>query len=177
MKIFKRILIGIGAIIAILLIGGLFTPKAYTLQHEVVVNKPRQHVFDYVRMLKNQNEFSEWYRLDTKSKTAVTGTDGAVGATYTWDSEKIGSGEMETKAIKEGESIDYELRFIKPFEGRADQKLTFEPASESQTKIKSVFNGSMPYPMNVMRWFMSMESTIGKNIHTGLVHAKENLEK
>lgn len=176
MKILKGILIGIGAIIAIVLIGGLFTPKAYTLTHEVVVNKPRQQVFDYLRMLRNQNEFSEWYRLDRTSKTEVTGPDGAVGSIYSWNSEKIGSGEMETKAIKESESIDYELRFIKPFEGLADQKLIFEQAG-AHTKIKSVFNGAVPYPMNVMRWFMSMENTVGKNIQASLAHAKENLEK
>jgi hypothetical protein len=177
MKILKQILMGLGAIIAVLLIGGLFTAKSYTLQREVIVNKPKHHVFDYVRMLKNQNEFSEWYRMDPTSKTAVTGTDGTVGSIYSWDSEKVGKGEQETKAIKECESIDYELRFLKPFKGRADNKVTFESVSENQTKIKSVFNSSMPYPMNVMRWFMSLESTIGEPIGASLNHIKENLEK
>jgi len=88
MKIIKRILIGIGCLIALLLIVALFIKNDYSVEREITINKPRQEVFDYVKLLKNQDHYSKWVMTDPGMKKDFTGTDGTVGFVYAWDSQK-----------------------------------------------------------------------------------------
>jgi len=175
---FLKILIGIGVVIGLLLIVAAFTKKAYSVEREVVINKPKQAVFDYIKYLKNQDNYSKWATIDPGMKKEYRGTDGTAGFMYAWDSENqdAGKGEQEIKNVAEGERVDYNLHFIKPFEGRALASMTTEALSQDQTKVKWRFDGKMPYPMNVMLLFMNMDKTIGDDLTTGLANLKGLLE-
>lgn len=177
MKILKRILIGIVGLIALALIIALFVKKEYAVEREVIINKPKQEVFDYVKMLKNQDNFSVWAMRDPNMKKEYKGTDGTVGFVSAWDgNDQVGKGEQEIKKISEGERLDFELRFIKPFEATDDAYMTTEAVAENQTKVKWGFNGKMPYPMNLMLLFMDMDEMLGKDLADGLNNLKKVLE-
>lgn len=178
MKIVKRILVILAIIIAIPLIIALFVKKEYSVERQVTINKPRQEVFNYVKYLKNQDNFSKWAMMDPGMKKEYRGTDGTVGFVSAWDSEKsdVGKGEQEIKSIKEGEKIDYEIRFKEPFPSVAPAYMATEPVSETQTKVKWGFNGRMPYPMNIMKLFYNMDEMIGNDLQTGLNNLKKVLE-
>ena len=60
MKIIKKILIVLAGIIAIPLITAIFVSKDFSAQSEITINKPKQEVFNYVKMLKNQDNFGVW---------------------------------------------------------------------------------------------------------------------
>jgi len=79
MKIAKRILLGILGIIVLLLVVALFVKKEYAVEREIAINKPKQEVFDYVKFLKNQDNFSVWAQTDPNMKKDFRGTDGTVG--------------------------------------------------------------------------------------------------
>src|ERR1700757_4744620 len=98
MKILKRILIVIAVLIAIPLIVALFTKKDYAIEREVVINKPKQDVFNYIKMLKNQPNYSKWAMDDPNAKMTFTGTDGTVGFISAWESNKVGKGEQQITA-------------------------------------------------------------------------------
>jgi hypothetical protein len=54
----------------------------------------------------------------SKHEKSVRGTDGMVGFVYArGGNDQAEKGEQEIKNITEGERIDVEVRFIKPFEG------------------------------------------------------------
>ena len=110
MKIFLNILLGIAVIVAILLIVALFIKKDYSVSREITINKPKQEVFDYLKMLKNQKQYNKWWMMDPSTKMDFKGTDGTVGFTAYWDSEAkgVGKGEQEIKNITEGQRIDYD---------------------------------------------------------------------
>jgi uncharacterized membrane protein len=179
MKIVKWVLIVIVIIVAIPLITAIFVNKEYSIEREVVINRPIGVVFDYVKYLKNQNNFSKWAQMDEHMKKSYRGTDGTVGFVSAWDSDSsnVGKGEQEIKAIKHGEKIDYEIRFIEPFESTSNASMTTELKNDYQTKVKWSFNGSMPYPMNLMLVVMDMDKEIGGDLQTGLNNLKEILEK
>ncbi len=179
MKIVKWILIVIVILVAIPLITAVFVKKDYKIEREVVINKPKQEVFDYIKYLKNQNNFSKWAQMDLNMKKEFRGTDGTVGFVSAWDSENkdVGKGEQEIKGIKEGERVDYEIRFIKPFESTSSAYMTTEAVNSSQTKVKWVFFGNMPYPMNLMQVIMDMDNAVGSDLQTGLNNLKAILEK
>src|SRR5258708_28256070 len=119
MSILITILVIIASLVALVLIIGLFMKKEYTIIREVTINKPKQDVFNYIKYVKNQDDYSVWVKIDPLMKREYSGTDGTVGFVSAWDStnKKAGKGEQEIKGIKEGERVDLGLHFIKPFEG------------------------------------------------------------
>jgi hypothetical protein len=166
-------------ILALVLLVPLFIKKDYEVVKEILIEKPKQQVFDYVKLLKNQDNYSVWALMDPNMKKGFSGIDGTVGCVSSWESlhKNVGTGEQEIKGIKEGERIDYELRFLKPFKSTSLAFITTEAVSENQTRVKWGFSGKMNYPMNLMLLFMNMEASIGKDFDTGLANLKSILEK
>jgi len=179
MKIFTFLLIGIVGLVVFALVVALFTKKEYGVIREVTINKPKSEVFDYVKLLKNQENFSVWAHRDPNMKKQYRGTDGTTGFISEWDSQMkdVGKGEQEIKKIIDGERIDYELRFIEPFSSTSFAYITFDGVSEAQTKVKWGFTGKMKYPTNLFLLTMDMEGMIGKDFQDGLNKLKTILEK
>ena len=176
MNILIKILIVIGALVALLLIAALFIKKEYNIVREITINKPKTEVFSYVKHLKNQDNYSKWVRMDPNMKKDFRGTDGTVGFIYAWDgNKKAGKGEQEIKKIAEGERVDVEVRFEKPFEGIATAPIITEAISANETKVKWAMNGKSKYPLNFMNLFM--DNMLGKDLETSLTTLKSILEE
>lgn len=165
-------------LIALPLIVGLFTQKDYTITREVTINKPKQQVFDYIKLLKNQNEYSKWAKMDTNMKKEFKGTDATVGFISAWEgNDKVGKGEQEIKGIVEGEKLETEIRFIKPFESVAKGTMTTSAIDSTKTKVTWTFFTHMNYPMNVFGLIMNAEKSVGSDLQIGLDNLKGILEK
>lgn len=175
MKVVKVILIGLAALVGLVLITALFVKKDYQVERSIAVNRPKAEVFDYIKNLKNQDQYSVWAKGDPAMKKEYRGTDGTVGFVSAWESKKMGKGEQEIKGIREGERVDYELRFKEPMAGTNQAYMTTEAVSEGQTSVKWGFSGHMSYPMNVMILFM--EGSLGNDFQQGLTNLKSNLER
>ena len=175
-KMITTILIVLAGIIAFVLIAALFVKKTYIAQGEIIINKPKQEVFDYIKLTKNQDYYSKWVMTDPNMKKTFTGTDGTVGFIYAWDgNKKAGAGEQEIIGIKEGEREDIEVRFKRPFEGVAKMFLSTDSIAPDQTKVIWSSTGGNPYPLNLMHLFI--EGMLSKDIETSLVTLKGILEK
>lgn len=179
MKMLKTILFTILGIVALALIAALFIKKEYAVEKEITINKPKAEVFEYIKLLKNQNNYSAWAKLDPNMKKEYKGTDGTVGFVSAWDSENgdAGKGEQEIKKIADGERIDYELRFIEPIKSTDIAYMTTQSIDSTHTKVKWGFQGKMVYPTNLMLAFMNINEMIGKDLTDGLTNLKSILEK
>jgi|ERR1700730_9563721 len=184
MNILIIILIVLASLIIILLIGALLTKREYTIMREITINRPKHEVFNYVKLLKNQDYYNKWVMMDPTMKKEYKGIDGTVGFVYAWESnnKQVGMGEQEIIKIKEGESIDHELRFMKPFEGKATARLI--PASvpgsdnrRNETRVNWVFNGLRNYPMKIVHLLFNLKKVLGKDLQTSLATLKAVLEK
>lgn len=174
----KKVLYIILGLIALVLVAALIMPKEYAVEREIVINKPKAEVYDYLESLQNQTNWSVWARMDPKMKMEYKGTDRTVGFTYLWEgNDEVGKGEQEITKIVPGERINTQLRFLKPYESTSEAYLITESAGDNQTKVKWGFTGVMPYPMNVMLPFMGMDKMIGKDFSDGLNNLKAILEK
>ena len=168
----------IGGIIALLLILALFAKKGYSVHREIVINKPVQEVFDYVKFIKNQDYYNKWVMRDPNMKKVFKGTDGTAGFIYGWNGNKeAGEGEQEIKNIKNGERVDLEIRFVRPFAAVGYAEMLTSSAPGNQTHVKWGMSSSMKYPMNVMMLFMNMDKLLGKDLETSLNTLKGILEK
>lgn len=64
MKNSKKVLIGIGILIVIPLVVALFVKKEYAVEKEIVIDKPKAEVFEYIKLLKNQDNYNKWATTD-----------------------------------------------------------------------------------------------------------------
>jgi uncharacterized membrane protein len=176
LKVAGFILLGI---IALVLLVSAFTEKNYNVERTVTLNAPKQEVFDYVKYLKNQNEFSVWSKIDPDMQMDYRGTDGTVGFVSAWDSDvkDAGKGEQEIIKLDEGKRIDYEIRFLEPMKSTDNAFLSFESVNDSVTKVTWGIFGKMKYPMNGMLLLMDMDEMLGKDLEGGLQNLKTIVEK
>lgn len=179
MKVLKNVLIGIMAVIVLVLLVALILPQNYAVKREIEISQSKEVVFGYVKYLRNQDNYSRWASMDSKMKKEFRGTDGVVGFVSVWDSENVdvGKGEQEIMEIVEGERIEFELRFIKPFEATDMAYITTESLSDNSTKVAWGFDGKMNYPMNIMLPFLKMDKMLGKDLQDGLDKLKLILEE
>lgn len=176
MKILKRIGIGILGLMAILLLAALFVKKEYKVEQQVTINKATNTVFDYVKFARNQDQFNKWIMADPQIKKSYKGNDGAVGFVYAWDSEgNAGQGEQEIKSIREGEQVNFVIRFKKPFEGDASAMMKTEAIAANQTKLTWSMTGRNHYPLNILN--LVLPSMLGKDMQESLTTLKSVLEK
>jgi uncharacterized membrane protein len=172
------VLMIIGVLALLTAILALLAPKEMVVEESVAVNKPKDQVFDYIRLVKNQDNFSKWNMTDPNMKKSYKGTDGQVGFVYAWNSEtnnNVGAGEQEIKAVNQDGTIDFELRFERPMKNVAQAKMTAEAMSPTQTKVTWMFYGPTKFPMSIMTpMFRKM---LGKDMATSLNNLKTLLEK
>jgi len=176
MRFLKIVLYTVLTIIAIILVAGLLMSKSYKLEKEVTINKSKTEVFDFLKYLKNQDKFSYWATLDSNMQKTYTGTDGTIGFVSAWKGNKdVGQGEQEIAEIKEGEKIEYKLRFKEPMESEMNSYISTDSISPTSTKVKWAMYGNSKYPFNVMNPFM--DQMMGSDIQFGLDKLKTVLEK
>ncbi len=177
MKWIKWILIIIALVVIIPLVVALFVKKDYAVERDIVINRPNQEVFDYIKFLKNQDVYSKWNQMDPDMISTYTGTDGTVGFISAWEGNKnVGKGEQEIVRIVEGERVDTQLRFIQPFESVSDAYMITESLGDDQTRVIWGFSGRMAYPMNLFLLVMDMDKSIGADYDYGLQKLKDILE-
>ncbi|HWB28464.1 MAG TPA: SRPBCC family protein [Chitinophagaceae bacterium] len=179
MSIFVIILLIIAAIIVIILVAAAAMPGEYTIQKEVIINKPVQDVFDYVKFSMNQNHYNKWWMMDPNSRKEYVGTDATPGFTMKWDSDnkQAGKGEQEIKKIIDGKRIDYEIRFIKPFRGTSTSFMETGPVPGNQTRVVWAFGGKRNFGMRIFHMLFNLKKMLGKDLQASLNNLKTILEK
>ena len=176
MNIIITILLVVAGIIALLLFFALFLKREHYVKREIIINAPRQKVFDYIKLLKNQDEFNTGAMEDADRKREFKGIDGTVGYIYSWSGNKnAGEGEKEILNIIEGKRIETEIRFVKPMTTRANIIMETESLSDNQTKVIWSNAGTLKYPINIM--IPMMEKHVVKDMDISLSTLKNNLEK
>ena len=167
------------ALVVIIMVAALFSPTKWTIQTDIIIHKSKQEIFNYIKILRNSENYNKWVMTDPTMKKDFKGTDGTVGFVYSWDSnnKSVGKGEQEITKLLEGQRIDYEIRFKKPFEGISSASIALESVSENETKVSWSFSSSNTYMMKVMHVVMNLKKVLTKDLQTSLTHLKNNLEK
>jgi hypothetical protein len=168
MKLWKKLLIGVLCLIALPFIVALFVPKSYTVSVSETINVSKDSVYNYIRILNNQKNYSVWVMEDPNLVPEIIGTDGTVGAIQKWNStnENVGEGEQEITALTV-DRMDVDLRFKRPFEGTAKAANILKAVSENQTLVTGEFYSNDPYPFNLPSYLFGrkmIEEAEAKNL-------------
>ena len=163
----------------IIIVLGVYLKKEYQIVREIMIEKPKHEIFDYIKFLKNQNDYSYYNRKDPEALKSYTGTDGEVGFKYRWSSKikSIGNGTQTISRIIEGEEICCDIQFTKPLPLKSVAVISIKEISPAQAQVTWKFSSLYKFPLNIIIFFADLEKLIGTDIASSLVTLKENLEK
>ncbi len=175
--IIKVVAIIVVSMVIMPFIVALFARQDFKVIREVTINQPKEVVFDYIMMLQHQHEYGVWSKTDPNLRAEFHGVDGTVGFVSAWYSEihDIGRGEQEIVNIIPGEKIEYELRYIEPFENTSNAFMVAEAICDTTTRVQWCYWGRMNYPMNLML-LLDFETAMGNDLESGLINLKHLLE-
>ena len=140
----------IAGVVLIFFLLTMMGPKAYAVSRSITIKRSAKDIYDFVKFIKNQNEWGPWIKKDPHVQQSYTGTDGEVGFISKWEGNKeVGSGEQEIKAIFHNDRIETELRFLKPWKSQSDAFIKVEEISENVTKVIWGFTGNNKFPFSI----------------------------
>ena len=169
------ILFVIVAIIVLVLIVASFMEKDYHIEEQLTIKKNVSEVFDYIKLLRNQEHYNRWVMADPNMKKTFTGTDGTPGFIYAWDSpdNNVGAGAQEITAL-DNNTLSTEIRFIRPFQGTSYVTMKADPSGSSDTLVTWSMAGRNKYPMNIITQLM--KRMLHRDMHASLLTLRNILE-
>ena len=177
MKILKKLLFVVFALLTIVLITAIFVKKEYTVKRSVKIESNVSDVYDYLSHLENQQEFAVWQAKDPKTKNSYKGTEGTAGFIHSWSSkhEEVGSGEQEITKMELDKRIDYALRFKEPMQLDATAYMTTKEKGNA-TIVTWAIEGAISYPFNILFLFKDMDEVLSPDLQKGLENLKQIIE-
>lgn len=165
------LLIVLYAIVAMLAFG-----KNYHYEKSMVINAPKEKVWQQVSSMKAFNQWNPWMKLDPAMKIVYTGNTGEAGDKYCWDSrdDHAGAGCQEIKELVPYQRQKTEMVFIRPFEGQSTSEITLSPQGNA-TKVTWTMDTEQDAMMKIMRPMMDYQ--MGKSYEEGLDNLKKLTEK
>jgi effector-binding domain-containing protein len=177
-KFFQFLGILFAIVILAILVFGLVEPRDIIVKRSILVQAPKDSVFEQVVNFKNWPNWSPWQKLDSGMKTTYEGVDGQPGSGYTWagDENKVGSGEMKSTAVQ-GTNMQYDFHLnIKPWQLNATGSLDVKDTTNGNVLVTWTFNKHSAYPFNAAAMFLDLEKWMGPDLETGLQNIKKYTE-
>ena len=175
MRVLKMVGIGLAALIALILVAGIFLPKRSDSVNSIIINAPKAVIWEQIKSLKNHNNWSPWVEKDPNMKAIFEGTDGNIGSKSSWKGDIIGVGAQTIVAMEDMKSVKVDLKFKEPFESSADALLMLTDQTDGSIKVDWTFGMNMPYPFNALAPIMG-DNGVGDDFKHGLEKLKKICE-
>lgn len=172
----KKILIGLGALFALLSIVISLQPSTFHVERSATIAAPAETVFALVNDFHAWGGWSPWEKLDPGMKRSYEGAPAGVGAKYAWVGNKeVGEGRMMIEKSTPGSEVGIKLEFLKPFEATNTATFTFQKTPEG-TKTTWAMDGTNNFAGKAMHLVMNIDKMIGPDFERGLAAMKTAAE-
>jgi hypothetical protein len=170
----KKILIGIAVLVVAFIVVIAMQPAEFRVQRSEVIAASPEIVHGQINDFANWKNWSPWAKMEPDAKITLSENTAGVGATYGWEGEKTGAGNMVLTASSPS-AIDIDLNFTKPF--KAENKVTFAFAPiHGGTRLTWIMTGRNNFVGKAMCLFMDMDKMVGGDFEKGLKDIKHNSE-
>lgn len=140
------------------------------VDRSIKIDAPVADVFSKLNDFNHWQPWSPWLIQEPDAKVTVAEDT----KSYSWEGNRIGSGQMKIENEEENKSIHYDLQFLKPWKSKA--KTWFEFAEDGDgTKVTWYMDSSLPWFMFWMK--NQMNAFIGMDYERGLSMLKDYVEK
>ncbi|MBL9202957.1 MAG: SRPBCC family protein [Opitutaceae bacterium] len=168
----KKILLGLAAVIALILIVAAFQPSQYAVQRSLVIAAPASALFEQVNDHRKFLAWNPWIKLDPNVKSTFAGPATGVGSVCSWQGNRdVGAGSATIIESKPGELVRQRMDWKEPMEGTSTVDFTFKPEG-SGTRVTWHMYGANNFVGKVMCLFMSMDKMVGGQFEVGLANLK-----
>lgn len=175
MKVLKRIAYAISAIIALILVGGLFLPSMSHVERSVLVDAQPAQVFDYLNDFRKFNEWSPWAGLDPDTVYTFEGPITGVGAVMHWSSEdpSVGKG---TQTIIQSERPRVVVTHL-DLGTQGESTATFQLDSvDGATRVTWMLDSDFGWNILFRYFGAMMDKLVGASYEEGLNNLKAIVE-
>lgn len=169
----QKVIYGIGAIIAALIIIGLALPRSAHVAVEIQIDAHPATVFALVNDFRRHSLWSPLIDTDPNARIVYAGPARGVGATMTWDGAIIGTG---TQTITQSRPFERLEILVNPNESGEARSWFDLSGDEGTTKVSRSFEADFGYNL-VGRYFaLLLSGVIERDYAQGLANLKELAE-
>jgi hypothetical protein len=166
--------------VPIILIIALFTRKGITAESAIDISRPQQQVFNYLSVLKNQEQYNAWLKIDPKIKITYSGTDGQAGSAMAWESSyrKDGKAHQNLISLTAPEQIEVALVFEQPVPSEARYLFELTALNDNSTRVTWRYEGNTApyYILRVTHLLLQLKKKVRKYMEASLANLKTTLE-
>ena len=169
-------------VIAVILVVPAFRPDTFRVQRAATMKAPPEKIAAQLADFRGWTAWSPWEKMDPAMKRSYGGgtpegggSPKGKGATYAWESDKVGQGRMAITDVT-ASRVALDLDFVKPFEAHNKVEFSLAPRGDS-TEVTWAMSGPVPYFFRLMHLFVNMDSMVGKDFEAGLANLKAVVEK
>jgi len=147
MKYLKRIGYLLIAFLILFIVLGIFMPKNIDINVAREIDTPVPVVFNIVNDLSTQETWNPWLMTDEAMEMTFSDQKTGPGASYSWISEKSGTGSQTITNTIANQRIDMDVVFDD--NEASNTPFTFEN-TEDGVKVTWAFQGKFSFPTNIM---------------------------
>ena len=175
MKIVQWTLAVVGVVVLAIVVAGVALPSKFTVARSVTISAPADRIYDYVVEPRQWAKWSVWQQRDPRMRVAYAGPPFGMGAKWSWESAKEGSGNMEFTRVVPNALVEYSLVF-------ADYGMR----STGAFRLQSVGNATIVTWTNTgdvggnpLKHYLAvmMDRMVGPDFEQGLANLKALAEK
>lgn len=168
---FKYIGLGLLAVIVLVMLIATTKPNEFRVERSRTIAAPADSLLPLLTDFRAWTRWSPYESLDANMKRTYRGAPNGVGAVYTWEGKKSGSGRMEILSVLPG-AVKIALDFTEPMTAHNTAEFLFVPEGTG-TRVTWAMYGANNFVSKMFNVFVSMDQIVGKDFETGLA----NMEK
>lgn len=173
---FKKILIGLGALIIIFVAIVAMQPSEFRVERTAKIAATQAELFAQVNDFHKWENWSPWAKLDPAAKVTFEGPDSGQSAVMNWaGNDKVGEGKVTIIESRPNELVKVRADFLKPFEGSATSEFQFK-AEGDQTAVTWTMSGEHGFIGKAFCLVMDGTKMMGDDIDKGLAQMKSVAE-
>ncbi|RTL59229.1 MAG: hypothetical protein EKK37_13100 [Sphingobacteriales bacterium] len=170
MKFLKRLLYFIVLLLVLLLVISFFLPSKVHLERSLQMNgvKPAS-VYAQLINLKTYNNWMPWNKQDPNIKQTMGDKTSGKGASYSWESKKMGNGSLTITDVLENKSVKADLNFTKNDTAKAGWDLEEKDGGTNVRWFMDSEAGGGFFSKAISKYlFLYMDKMLGKDFEDGL---------
>ena len=172
----KTVLLILLAAIVLLLIVAATKPDNFRIARSVRIQAPTERVHGLISDLRQFNRWNPWQKKDPAIQGQYSAATAGVGASYAWQSDKVGQGRMTLTEVQPPTRVAMQLEFIKPMATVSNAEFTLRAEGDG-TVVNWAMFGPTPFVSKLMQVFFSMDRMVGPDFESGLADLKALAEK
>jgi len=171
MRMLKRLGYVATTAVGMMLILASMRQDTFHVERSKRIAAPPEWVFAQINDLQRMKNWNPYEKKDPSLKGEFGPTTRGVGASYSFDSQKVATGRMTIVESKPLRQVTLRLDFEKPFVSTVTTEYTLRP-DRGGTQVTWSMNGPSSFVHKLMETVFVLDPLIGRDLDAGLSNLK-----